>query len=273
MTEPRSSKTNRPAKRAQMTDAQREEYLEKRREEKAAKKEKERRDAIDAAKRKDEEIRKAFAERGEEYEDFGEEGVFDEHGHKQLVPYHPPLPVMPAFENVPVPGEKLLPSQTAAVDDKMLLSAGQREVFLQHYATYGTVGSAAWAAGTNITTIQRLKAADPRFAAQFAEAYERVKCSIDEAVIKRGRDGWLEPVFSASLGVRIGSKRVFDPRLLELAAKKLSPEKYGDQVKVDHTVKGVLVVERGKPTKEEWYRTYAEQIAGGAPAPEGPSES
>lgn len=253
-------KTDRPAKRAAQTEAQREATREARKEEKRLAREKERLEAIEERKQKNIADRAALAAAGDYVDDFGNDGVFID-GERVIEPRRLNLPAEIAYQDVPLKGEPVDPSKYADY-----VSHDQRMVFLRHYSMFGSVGAAAWEAGTNTSTIRTLRSIDPHFDAQFSEAYERLKASIDMEVIRRGRDGWREPVFSTTMACVIGWKPVYDSQLLQMAAKRLMPEKYGEQVKVDHNVKGVLVIEAGRPSEEEWLREAANIGAGVTPS-------
>lgn len=240
-----------------MTEAQRERAREARKIEAQERRDKEKRAAIEARKKKMADIRAASADTDEPIEDFGMEGVFDDSGQNVPAVWQPQIPTLPAFERIPLKGE-LVEGKGTPVS----LTAGQRDVFLRQFSTWGNAGSAAWDAGTSISTIKALREYDPLFDVQFEEAREVFKASIDNAVIRRGRDGWREPVFSTTMGHVIGYKRVYDSALLQMAAKRLLPEKFGDNIKVDHEVKGVLVLRSEKRmTEEEWAHEYADQGA------------
>lgn len=227
-----------------------------RRAESADRKEQERRDAVDRAKAARTEALVANAAAGGELiEDFGMDGCFDDAGNKVLAPAGPRMPAAPRYDLVPFKGEVV----DASVEMAYAMEPEQRAMFLSKYAESGNIGAAAWHAGTSIDRTVRLRKADPLFDAQVHEAAERFKASLECEAVRRGRDGWQEPVFSQQNMCVIGYKRMFDGRLLEKLLTKNMPEKYGEKVSHTHEVQGVLVLREDKPiTPQEWLNEYGD---------------
>lgn len=141
----------------------------------------------------------------------------------------------------------------------------------------------AYAVGVSPATEIRHRKKDPEYAAAFEHMQEMWKARLEEEVIRRGRDGWDEPVFYQ--GAQVGVVRKYSDTLLMALVKKYDPQ-YWDKNQVDLTVNGgVLVVGAAHGTVEEWrdYHTKRRIEARGAageegegpgegPAPEAPLE-
>jgi hypothetical protein len=223
-------------------------------------------DAIAEVKRKRQAHARAMEEAGEELpEDFSLDGTFDEEGQLIARVARPRLPApLPAFHKIPVTDEKIDDPTDAGLDCAMLPE--QREVFLREYATWGNVGAAAWHAGTTIPSISKLRRVDPLFDAAIREAGEFFKSSLEKEAVRRARDGYEKPIFSAAMGTQIGYERVYDSALLQMLLKKRIPDTYGDNMKVEHNVTGVLVIDNKTFTPEEWVEDYAKERAAEAEA-------
>lgn len=110
----------------------------------------------------------------------------------------------------------------------------QQAAFLTAFGQIGVVTAAAKMVG-----IDRKRhyewLADPRFPdypAQFVEAEAIAVDRMEQAVITRGVHGWDEPVYQG--GKRVGVRRMFSDRLLELAVKARMPQ-YREHSRVEQT--------------------------------------
>jgi len=105
----------------------------------------------------------------------------------------------------------------------------RRRAFLQELARSGNVRGAARAAGNlNVSALYKARRGNPAFAAAWDQAREIARevardLLLGEA-IRRGYDGWLEPVFYK--GAKCGEVRRYANQLAIAALEILKPEKY-----------------------------------------------
>jgi hypothetical protein len=119
----------------------------------------------------------------------------------------------------------------------------QQTAFLAQFAVIGVVTTAAKLSGIERTRhYEWLDASDkyPDYAERFAAAGEMAADRCEAEMLRRGVEGWEEPVYgSGGKGegtVLVGSKRVFSDRMLELALKARRPQKFRERV--EHTGAG-----------------------------------
>lgn len=104
---------------------------------------------------------------------------------------------------------------------------------------------AAQAAGVSVSTVYKRKDNDPEFAADFQAVQDVIRGMVDDEIYRRGVIGEEEvtPIFikggnDEATGMPIVAHmadkvtRKTSDRMLELLAKSLMPEKYGDRVTV-----------------------------------------
>jgi hypothetical protein len=133
----------------------------------------------------------------------------------------------------------------------MRLTRARRETFLAELARHGIVARAARAASPHstvrdgaVSTFRQERARNPAFAATWDEAMERARGAVEAEVVRRGIEGWLEPVYQR--GERVGEVRKYDSRLLELHAKRLVPEyRERSQVELRADVRARAQVDHG----------------------------
>lgn len=102
-----------------------------------------------------------------------------------------------------------------------------QNAFLKVLETGVTVSEAAQAVGVGLRTVMHWVKKEPEFKERYEEAYE-VGTSVYEAEARRrALHGVLEPVFQG--GRRIGTRRVFSDRLLELKLRSRAPDRYRDR--------------------------------------------
>lgn len=120
---------------------------------------------------------------------------------------------------------------------------GLQTLFLEQYAAIGVITAAAKLAGMDRQRhYEWMEAKDkyPDYAARFAAAQEMAADRAEAEAVRRGIQGWDEPVFgrlpgkNRGVGV-VGSKRVFSDRMLELVLKARRPEKFRERF--EHTGK------------------------------------
>ena len=163
------------------------------------------------------------------------------------------------------------------------------QIILEELARGGNKTEAVTAAGVTLPTLRNWRKDDKEFNAACETALEAYAESLQAEVRRRGRDGWMEPVFFRgqlalvplmdSAGQIVyddektdddGNKmpvmvpaaiRKYSDRMLELEAKRQIPE-YRDKHEVDHHVTGGVLVVPAKPaTDEEWHAKHMKRGA------------
>jgi len=113
----------------------------------------------------------------------------------------------------------------------MKLTDRRKRVFLAELARHGIQYRAARAASPRassrygaIQTFVDERNRDPVFAAQWEEAMEAAKASVEHELYRRAQEGVEEPIFGGRHKEKIvGTVRRYSDRLLELRAKALLP--------------------------------------------------
>jgi len=113
----------------------------------------------------------------------------------------------------------------------MKLTDRRKRVFLAELARHGIQYRAARAASPRassrygaIQTFVDERNRDPVFAAQWEEAMEAAKASVEHELYRRAQEGVEEPIFGGRHKEKIvGTVRRYSDRLLELRAKALRP--------------------------------------------------
>jgi hypothetical protein len=113
----------------------------------------------------------------------------------------------------------------------MKLTDRRKRVFLAELARHGIQYRAARAASPRassrygaIQTFVDERNRDPVFAAQWEEAMEAAKASVEHELYRRAQEGVEEPIFGGRHKEKVvGTVRRYSDRLLELRAKALLP--------------------------------------------------
>jgi len=104
----------------------------------------------------------------------------------------------------------------------------QRAAFLAALAEGLSAGGAAKAAGGERRCFLQLRESDAAFAAAWNEAVEAGIDALEDAVLRRARDGFERPVFYQ--GRQVGVQRCYADSLAVLLLKARRPERYRDRV-------------------------------------------
>lgn len=114
--------------------------------------------------------------------------------------------------------------------------------FLEEFGDRGIVTYAAAAINRDPSTIYRWIKESPRFAALFAEAEERSLGTLENELLRRGRDGVSKPVYQGK--ELVGYIQEYSDACLIFALKSRAPHKYRERVEVsghlNHTVRSEL---------------------------------
>ncbi len=99
-----------------------------------------------------------------------------------------------------------------------------QEAFLEAYARTGVLIAAADAAGVSSEHARTYRLDDEEFDAAVLAAHERFKQRLHDEAVRRGVEGWDEPVFGGQFkDMVVGYVRKFDPKLLEMVLKRHDP--------------------------------------------------
>lgn len=136
----------------------------------------------------------------------------------------------------------------------------QRLLFLESLAKLGNVTAAAEHAGLDRVALYRLRKRNPSFAEAWAEAAEIGSSGVEDEAVRRGAEGWNDPVFYR--GAQCGEVRKYSDNLLMFLLKLRRPEKYKDQQEepAEMTVRELLAEidgsTRGLPSEREAARVW-----------------
>ncbi len=109
----------------------------------------------------------------------------------------------------------------------------KRALFLEALARYGNVSAAAITAGFSRDNAYDFRARDRTFASAWDDALQQAADVLESEARRRAADGWDEPVFYQ--GVEMGLVRKYSDTLLIFLLKGARPEKFRDNVKVEHS--------------------------------------
>lgn len=104
--------------------------------------------------------------------------------------------------------------------------------FLTALSQAGGAATCARAAGTTLQTVQRYAEENPSFAEAMREAEEVLADSLEIEAIRRGRDGFDEPVFNK--GALVGYARRYSDALLTTMLKGRRGAVFGDKREINH---------------------------------------
>jgi hypothetical protein len=121
-----------------------------------------------------------------------------------------------------------------------------REAFLDALQITANVTSACQTAGLPRTCAYDWRDADPEFAAEWELALERGSDALEDEAIRRGREGYLKPVFHQ--GKEIGAVREYSDTLLIFMLKARRPAKFRDNyIQQQHDGETTIVIKGGLP--------------------------
>ena len=161
-------------------------------------------------------------------------------GVAQIDPRRPHLPIF-------------LPGTTD--EEKTERRAPFMELFFVSFREHGTQNPACIAANLHRSTVTEWLRADvDGFRDRYREAQKDVNDRVEREIVRRGVEGYEEPVFQG--GKQVGTIRKFDSRMLELYLKRHLPE-YKESFTVDHNVSGGIMAVPQVESKEEWERRNA----------------
>lgn len=134
-------------------------------------------------------------------------------------------------------------------------SGHQKSAFLEHFRTHGNISRTCRALKINRSTVYTWQERDDEFAAAFREAEIEATETMEAEAYRRAVDGTMKPVFHQ--GVQCGTVQEYSDTLLIFMLKARNPEKYRENVNVNHSgrvehvamdhARGVLRVAGGTP--------------------------
>ena len=95
------------------------------------------------------------------------------------------------------------------------------------------VTAACKAVGIARSTVYEARQRDEAFAVAWADVEEKVIEQLEAAAIRRARDGVARPVFQG--GKLVGHEIVYSDGLMALLLKARRPERYRDNVRMEHS--------------------------------------
>lgn len=160
------------------------------------------------------------------------------------------------FGNVENPPEVILRADANITRAWNLFTDELKLQYLKLLAQYGNKSKCAKAMGIAPSTVRLHKRNDEEFAEALELSMEIFRDSIEEAIVDRAIHGWDEPVYSQRLGIKIGTIRRFDNRLLELLAKRHIPA-FREKQQLDIQVGGgVLLIPQTAESSDEWEKKH-----------------
>ena len=108
--------------------------------------------------------------------------------------------------------------------------------FLEIFADLGIVAVACRQAGVGRRTVYDWRKADPDFAAAYKDAEAEAVDNLEEEAVRRGRLGTTKVKETFELGelTKRETEQVYSDALLMFALKARDPERFRDNVKVNH---------------------------------------
>ena len=114
----------------------------------------------------------------------------------------------------------------------------KKKAFLEAYAKLGNITKACEAHNIGRRTFYDWRDNDAQFKSDFAIADDTFNESLEAEMDRRGKEGYLEPVFYQ--GKEVSAVRKYSEVLLIVRAKAKMPEKYKDRGEQEH--KGNVIV-------------------------------
>lgn len=143
-------------------------------------------------------------------------------------------------------------------DPNRVFHEENRNEFLRIYAQVGSISKVCQIMGIGRRTVQMYAQKHPEYRERMNEAKEECTERMEAEAIRRGTDGYEEPVFYK--GVQVSTIRKFSDILLIFMLKALRPEVYRENTNV-HIPEGITV----KLVKDfRQYKARQEKIKNGS---------
>jgi len=145
---------------------------------------------------------------------------------------------------------------------KTKFTPARKHKFLEAFRRLGLLHTSAAVVDVVPETIRRHRKDDSTFAADYDEALQDFRETLESEAYRRAVHGLKEEIYYQ--GGVVGTKLNYSDRMLELLLKRHIPE-FRDKHQVDMNISGgVLVVPGNEETAEEWEaRLKEEQTSGG----------
>lgn len=146
--------------------------------------------------------------------------------------------------------------------NKISISKKKRRVFLDILGQTGSVKEASLAVGyTSPGYLHKMRREDEQFAAEWDEAIEVAKYTLEDIALDRIKNGIMEPVYYK--GMVVGHTPKYNDQLLMFILRKLDPS-YRDTNRVgDMNINfGVAVLPMTAQNEDDWERRAVEMHAG-----------
>jgi transposase-like protein len=133
----------------------------------------------------------------------------------------------------------------------------RKRAWLEAFEAEGTVRYACKVAGVGRSTVYEWRQKDEAFALAWADIEEATTEAMEREAYRRAVEGVTEPLVSA--GKRVCDTTKFSDTLLIFMLKARRPEKYRDNVRVEHS--GTVQHEVSLPTEIDWHAQVAAVLA------------
>lgn len=150
-------------------------------------------------------------------------------------------------------------AKLSGVSSAQLLSFKKRALFVEALAQTGNVTMAARSVGWCRGTPYDLRETDELFAEAWEEAVAISVDMLEGQAWNLAMNGVKEPVFHN--GEQCGFKIKYSERMLEILLKARRPDIYRENVKMEHDVKGGVLVVPGMANVDDWEAQAKEQQA------------
>ena len=138
---------------------------------------------------------------------------------------------------------------------RSFLSDRRKRQFIKTLAETGVVSVAAAAAGWPASLAYSLRKANPEFKTMWDNAMEFSTDSLELEARRRGQFGVRKPVYQQ--GRLVGFQQEYSDPLLIMLLKAHRRDKFGDQQKMEHDVKGGVLVVPGVASEGTWEQQAA----------------
>lgn len=143
----------------------------------------------------------------------------------------------------------------AGLTARSFLSDRRKRVFIKTLAETGVVSVAAAAAGWPASTAYSLRKSNAEFKTMWDNAMEFSTDSLELEARRRGQLGVRKPVYQQ--GRLVGYQQEYSDPLLIMLLKAHRRDKFGDQQKMEHDVKGGVLVVPGVASESTWEQQAA----------------
>jgi hypothetical protein len=137
----------------------------------------------------------------------------------------------------------------------------KKAAFLDALSRLASISQACQFARIPRRTVYNWRNQNKGFATAWEKAIELGTDTLEDEAVRRALQGVLKPVYQQ--GRRVGSIREFSDALLIALLKARRPKKYRDNLKVEASVTGGVLLMPTPATKEDWAQRYGPKSEAG----------